>query len=449
MGLLDAPGLAPSFKSRARWRDIAALGDSMTAPNSSRVGLVDPGAATALTSETYSHGFVPWFQALSGRDIRLVYNGGHSGQRSGYILTQADAALSTPVDALIELCGINDIIQYATAYGGDIAACENGIVSNRQAIWDKAKARGTTTVALSLAPVGALGDFTTAQRLCLLRVNDRLKRAARERTDVIWVDIHAIGVDVANANAYPKANYALDTLHPTALYAFKVGQKLNEVIGIKFAPLDGLIAAQLDSTHNDALSLNLFRAHNGLFVGGTTGTMGTGVTGAVHEGWAVDRGSSPGTPTGVCSIVAAADGVGNAQRVEITAGGAGEFLRILANTTISLANYPVGTRFDVELKARISNQTNLRTLHASGRLFFSGGASTSPIQSNALVASAAHGAVPLPDSNFDLTLAMPPVYVPLDATALTTFRVELLPTFNAAGSATIDISRVSVRVTKP
>lgn len=431
-----------------RWRTVATLGDSIISADSTNQGVVDPGVSSP-SSSNYSHGIVTNFAAISQKDVSQVFNGGYSGQRSDYVLTQAASALATSPDVLIELCGVNDLAQLATTFAGNSTACENAIVTNRTAIWDAARAKGVPTVALSLTPVGNLGGFTSAARYCLQRVNARLKKIAAARRDTIWVDIHEIGVDPADANSYPRTNYALDTLHPSALFAYKIGQRLSTVIGSRFAPTGNLISAQLDSLFSDSASLNFLNPVNGMFVGGTAGSAGSGISGTVHTGWTVDRGSSSGAPTGVASIVTAADGVGNAQRVVATANNPGESLRFLARTAPLISQLPAGSKVEVFFKVNVTSQTNLRSVQAATKIYFTGGIQSSPMASFSLSVSGGPGVVALPDTTYEMLVRVPPVYVPTDAVSIQFLDLEVIPQFNAAGSATVDISRVSFRATLP
>lgn len=445
MGILDIPGISRMqadvrYKRPNLLRTVAALGDSWTALNSSlSPGQFNPPEATALSSETYGHSILSWACGISGNRLQQAYIGGFSGQTSIYILANSAATLASGADFLVELCGINDINQYATVYGGDLVAAENGVVANRQAIWDAAVTKGMTVIAMAIPPVGALPGFTSNQQKVVYRVNARLKAAAAGRKNVTWLDINTLGMDFTSITAQPIAGLLVDTLHPMARYSYIIGKALSDVMTPLTAPYVPRPSSYYDSIDQDTSSSNLLPARFGLFIDGTAGAIGTGTTGTVATGWLSDKGQSGGSPSAVASIINAASGRGKAQRLVITSTSANEYIRLkyTSNNPSIVAGQSAYAEFTVDISAATNFLVPRGQLRANYTL---GGAQSI----TSYVLSPRSNDTGPQDGTMSFVLRTPLVWIPSGATGITSFEFEMQFSFAGSGGATVDVSSCSL-----
>lgn len=420
---------------------IAAIGDSIVANcYSQSPSAYNPAGTTS--SNFNARSWIGWLNALSGNSFTPVYIGGVAGERTDQILTRLPIALSYAPRWLIDEGGTNDVSQIT-----DPVACENAIVNNRLTVWSAAQKTLTRVIALSVPPVTSATAFNATQQAVIARVNRKLKALAAIFPNVTYVDTHGTLVDPTSASGYALTANNFDAIHPSPRGAFLMGQRIWNAISSQVTPYTGLIASQTDCVQIDALSRQLVNGADALFLGGTGGTAGTNVTGTVATNWTCGI-ATGSTGTAVASIVAAPDGVGNAQRLVISGAANNDEFRWLHFTTNTLAQIPAGTRFYMEVAVQVTSPVNLRCIYVSPFVQFTGGAASSPQASYGLLPTT--GDSPIPNSGFGgssapFVIRSPVVQMPSDATALSQVRAQVFAAFGAAsGSATVDVYRVSL-----
>ena len=448
MGTIDPKGgLAQSAVSGGAGAGVlrvVTLGDSIIGPEAT-VEDYDPTSPSTAVGQytTRARGFVPILNALLGGVLKAVYRGGITGNTVSQIAARRSAVLARAFDVLVEDGGTNDVSGYVALYSSDIAACVSAVVAARVATWQEAIAAGAKMViALNCLPVGSSSTYTTTQKTALLRINEGLKRAAFDYGIVRLVDAHAAIVDPTSATGLVKASALYDNdRHPSAYGMFLIAKQamLDQGIASLKRPRP-LLSSALDCIQNDTSSSNILNTATGLVTGSTGVASGTGVSGGtVVTGVTMSRFLGSGASI-AASIVAAADGVGNAQRATITSAVAGDQVRILVLPGITVTELPKGSWGYFECKVDVSSGVNLHSITVSCGTQYTGGTPASPLVSFACAASTSETGGGIVSES--LILASEPVYFPADATALSFTKGEVYATFGGAGGAVVDVSRM-------
>lgn len=417
---------------------VALLGDSITAYNySGTSGKYPPDTVT--DGGTNAAGYFTWANALLGNPFNVVYYGGVSGERSIEILARADTVLGSGCKWLFELSGTNDIGQIANPpYSGSYPACEAGIIANRVALWNKAKALGVKVVALAIPPVLAGQGWSLPNRNLVQRVNRQLKDLAQVSTNVIWVDTHAAMVLTSDANGYGVTGYYSDNIHPNAAGGYQMGKAIAAALTGLVKPYNGLVSSQVDCIQSDTSSKNLLQASIGLFQGSVAAT--APVTGTVATNVNVLRNS--GTATIASSQVASPDGVGLAQHLVFT-GVANDQVQVQLGVAGYLApsatDFPPGSKGYFECAIKVSGATNFayptmdcRLNHNLGTVFTTGFDTT--------ISGVAVGTG---SDSYTLVMRSGVFQLPLGAT-INYVRAFINMYLTGIGGATVDIYRASV-----
>lgn len=417
------------------------IGDSILGGNYSvQASVINPSGV--YSTAMLGRGLFNWANALAGMPFTFVYNGGVSGERSDQILARVATVMANQLEWLFEMCGINDVGQLAAQYASNATACENAIVANRIAIWAYAVGRGAKVVALSILPPAVSQGMSATQKTIIARANRRLKDTA-VRSGVIWVDAHSQVVDTSAATGVGVTSYFYDGLHPSTAGAYRIGAYAATKIAPFVKKYDGLPSNQLDCFQQDSTSYNLMDAASGMFVSGTAGTAGTGVTASpsVATNWTLSR-TTGAAATADASIVVAPDGVGSAQRLVITSTAANDTFRWFYAPTINISQFPAGSSFYAECAVRVRSATAVKSVHLNAGCYFTGGATSSPTGSSNLFTSQSDAGSGSAD--IDLVIRTPVVTLPPDATAISSLRFELFAAFSGAGGATVDAYRCAM-----
>jgi len=425
-------------------RDVVLVGDSITAYNYQIEDTpYPPPYSSSVNNKSYiGYGYFTWANALLYQAFNVVYYGGVSGQRTDSILARVPALCNLGAGWFVEMSGTNDVAQLNGIYGGNATLAENSIVANRLAMWRLMLATNAVVIVMGMYPAGLSQSWSAAQLSLCTRVNRRLKALCAANGNLIYVDSMAAMVDQSSAAGVADASKLSDGLHPNALGAYALGKQLYLAVR-NYMPMtvaaDSLVSSQLDCIQSDTSSKNLLTASQGLFLSGTSAAAGAGMSGTQVTAWAVNR--QVGSGTAVASVVPDSDGVGNAQRLVITSGGAGEVFRCyVAATGVSISNVPAGTQWYAESKVVVSGATGLKGCHLEARIDFTGSAMASPIENDSLYMPTVSGSN---SDSYTVILRTPLVTLPVDATGLTTLRGGVYMCFNAAGGATVDVSRVA------
>lgn len=423
------------------------LGDSLLGQECT-IEDFDPTTPYPGAYSTRARGMVSTLNARYGRPFNIVYFGGVTGTTTTQILARTTKAFVNAFDVLFEDGGTNDISLTVNGtpqeWGGSLAACEDGVVANRIAVWNKARAKGCGLInAIGIPAVGSVAAWSTAQKTTALRINRRLRDAARSFANVRFHDIMEASVDTASVAGLAKASVLYDNdKHHSAyggyLYSKKMGAD-NLVAGLKRERL--MVSSPLDCVQSDASSKNLLNTAIGLVTGTPIPATGTGVTGGnIVTGMSVGRFGGTGASI-AASIVPAPSGVGNAQRFVITSAVAGDQVRVVVLPGISITEFPKGSWGYFEAMVKITGATGLIAVSAAAGVQFTGGSLSSPQTSFGMASSTTETGSGYGDET--LTLVSEPVYFPADATGFSFIKGEFYPTFGAAGGATLDFYQLS------
>jgi len=438
-GLKDADAIVLTPASEVG-HACACLGDSETANGfSGTTGDVYAYYDGAANRAWYTRGYLPWVIAYSGNSLNLLYQGGVAGERSDQIVARLATAVSFKPKILFVQFGVNDIAQLATYYGGDVVLCEDTILQNMNAVIDGAASIGAFVVIKSMTPQTSASSFSADQLMLILRVNARFRKLGAGNR-VIYADTYQDFIDPVSASGYCKAGLKIDATHVNGTGGRMEGERVWNCISKHVSTAYAGISSLADSSVTDPLNKNLMSGSVGLFQG-TTGTVNTGITGQAATGWTI---SKNGTGSGVASVVAAPDGIGNAQKVVITASASGDGVSI-SNLlpSPSLAKTPVGSSFVVEYYCRVTSQTNLLSIEGVLQTNCVGvglkiGSVLSPIVGDPAVISG---------DTQTFILRSPPIFIPAGTTSISYMQFVIAAKFAGAGGGTLEVWRAVVNKT--
>jgi len=442
-----AGGSAITGDRAAFWGDsIASLGFTASTTDSPIVGDMTNQQASAYNPRAWAN----WANALLGLPFNFVYNGGVSGEHSGQILARSADVLAANPKWCFFISGRNDVTLYASVYGGDVAVTEAAVMSNNQAAWDLLIEAGCNVITGPITTMTAAGSETAVTLGMIQRLNRKLREAALSRDGVIWVDFQAAFVDATNVNGYTLASRYFDSNHPGAEGAYLAGKAIATQLSQYVRPYKGLVSSQYDCFQKDALSKNILSAIDGLFVGGTSASAGTGVTGTQLTTATINR-SVGAAATAVASVVAAPllsgilaeqQAVGNAQQLVITSTAANDQFKITIPSNVNFTQFPAGSTVYGECGVDVSAATNLVSVACEVSLTYTGGTPASPSVSRTLYQVASKTGTG--SDSYSAYLRTPTVTLPANATGLTQVAINWYVTFSGAGGATVKIFRASL-----
>jgi len=393
---------------------------------------------TISARSTRSRGILPVLNALMGMPFLPVYYGAVTGTTTNTILASAANIFNRNFDMCFEDGGTNDISLFVTEWV-TLAAAEAGVVANRQAVWAKAIAAGAKCiVALAIPPVGASAGWTTAQKAAACRINAALAKAAAQNACIRWIDLHEPLVDSTLSTGLMKTSVLWDSdKHPGSYGAYLIARKIMQDAWIaSMAIKRPMLSSQLDCIQNDTSSKNLLNASVGLATGATGASGGTGSSGTILNGITTNR--VVGTPSTVASIVAAPNGVGNAQRLVVTSGALNDQVRALILPGSTLTEFPRGSWGYFECLCQVTSATNFLAVTVTAGATWVGGSLSSQTAVGLSLPNTGETGSAYTNSDI-LTLVSEPFYMPTDITSLTFNKGELFFTFSDVGGATFDI----------
>ena len=419
---------------------MVVIGDSILGQSATREDF-DPTVLDTTVGQ-YSlraRGVVTTLLVQLGMALDVVYWGAISGQVVREIAAREANVFNRAFDVVIENGGTNDVSLYATEWGGSLTACENGVVASRIARWQNAISKGAgLVIALDCLPVGSASVYTTAQKQTLLRINRRLAEAARLYPSVRWVDGSAALTDPTSATGLVRAGTLYDNdRHPSAWGAWLIAKEAMRDAAIAAMKVQRpVLSSALDCIQSDATSKNVLNTATGLVTGSTGAAGGTGMSGTVVTGLTASRYTGSGA-TIAASVVAAPNGIGNAQRLVVSSAVAGDAVRALILPGVTAAEVPQGTWGYFECMVQITSGVNLYAVCALAGTVYTGGSLGGALSSSvmAFASNESGGAI----ASETLYLRSPPVYFPSDATALTYVKGEVYLQFGGAGGCTADL----------
>lgn len=388
-----------------------------------------------------ARGWVNALNLLLGQPLDVIYWGAITGQVEREISARQDAVMDRPFDVLFDNGGTNDVSLFATEHGGSLTTCENAVVASRIARWDAALTRygAKVIIALDCLPVGSSSGYTTAQKQCLLRINARLAEAARSRPGVRWVNGTAALIDPTSAGGLVKAGTLWDNdRHPGAYGAWLIAKEaLRDATIASLATQRPVLSSQLDCIQSDAASKNILHTDTGLVLGSTGAASGAGMSGTVIQRLTGSRNFGSGAAV-AASIVAAPNGIGNAQRFTITSAVASDQVRALILPAITVTEFPKGSWGYFECMVKVSSGVNLQNVAVVAGVNYVGGTPAPNLASGVMsLQNSEIGVGGIVEET--MYLRTPPVYFPADATSLTFVKGEIFSVFGGAGGAVLDM----------
>lgn len=424
---------------------VIELGDSILGADTS-VEDFDPTVLNTATGQYFRRfrGIGSLLNSKLGHPFIPVYYGGVTGNTVSQIAARRTAIFNRQFDVLLENGGTNDVSQYVSLYGSDLVACENAVVAARIATWVAAGAAGCQLViAIDCIPVGSSSAYSTAQKGTLLRINRRLREAATSYPFVRWQDCTQALINPASATGLVIANTLYDNdRHPSGYGCELItGLMITDSVIAGLKHTMPIVSSRLDCIQNDTNSNNLLHTDIGLMQGAQiTAGAGTGVTtagSATISGISFSRNIGT-TATVLPTIVAAPNGIGNAQRMTITLASAGDQIRMLILPGNTVSDLPKGTWARLECMITVSSGVNCLGVSADAGVQYTGGTPASPLASLDLAVSLSEVGGSVVSETF--TLISPPVYFPANATALSFNKADIYVSFGgAAASAVVDV----------
>jgi lysophospholipase L1-like esterase len=403
---------------------VSLLGDSRTAVNR----VLNAGVNLAVWNAS---GVFSQLRARSGQRLRLLYNGGVSGDRTDQINARVDTALSYFPGLVIYWAGINDIGQnYPTAATSGATA-----FANIKAAGEKCIASGAQFLVFADYPAAGWNATQVAQ---LFELNARLSNWAQTTAGVILFDTCRYVLDYTTATApTQKTGMTYDGVHPTMRLAYTLGKGLDGLISPSIPNLGPKRIAGMQDNFA-ANPWELLANGNHITTSGGAGSGAGGVTGTVPSGMNISRTGT--TAATAVSTAAAADGVsGNDCVLTITGAAANDVIR--ARHLPTLGNFVLGATYQAMCDIDVSATSGLDSV----RLAFE--YEDSSVAYLSIDQNYATGERPgIPDAEtYTQTLLTDPITIPLSAT-LTNARWYIEVRFNtAAGAATIKMRNCSLR----
>lgn len=358
--MLNADGNALVVGTDPEQYPLTPLSGFRLATDGNSITAVSGGPVTTQLAPTTDAGWVTWAMGYTSLKFRWTENQAVSANTT----TQRRVALpnwvpNTTANMLAFLEGTNSIAGYVTGGATETAAANLAFADLLAYLSDVRSYGKFKRIFLGTVPP----RNTTAARNA---ANDLYNRQVRElcASDPVYVlvDFWDAMVDPTSATMFTKANYLRsdDFLHPTPKGARAMGLKFSQAVANMELPKSNLVpnSALVRSIQSDALFIN----SNPLFTGGDTGSLIGSATGTVKAGWRA--GINTGTMTCAASVVADAEGIGNAQRITVSGAALNSIAQIGINITEAIP-YQVANDYIRGLASiRWSGAANVKAIYA-------------------------------------------------------------------------------------
>lgn len=430
----DVMCIAQSIRSRLAsvGRGAAILGAParLASDGNSIIALAGaPVAPTTSLAPTTDASPVTWALAMSERRMRWVENQGVSG----HSIATRTAALPTWVpqstaNVLLFLELTNSITAYV-ALGQSTTQVVASVLADLDTYLGAVRAYHKFQVIYlgTCTPRGVSGSVPDALARNVIHelVNAGVRQRCANQNGLVLVDFHNAIVDRSSATLEALANTVRtdDKLHPTPKGARAMGLACATVWNKTALPNSAL--RPLSQFNRSMNAASPFTNSNPLMIGtpSAAGLVG-GATGLTAPNVRVNK---SGTVAAVASVVAAADGIGNAQRAVATAAASGDFIQVLtASGTESSQFYTQGDYLQGVADVRITGMVNVQAIE--------------------IVVTAIIGASNLAIAGHSTTVATAAV-ADFDNTDLTAPFSMSTPAFKFQAGAPGAVFNVSVRVT--
>jgi lysophospholipase L1-like esterase len=296
-------GAAKAFSKKGQSK---ALGDNSLCLYGDSITDFYANISSGTPNITYSQGisYARQMQLFARNRFKITAEYGVAGETMAQIRARVATVIADPARNVFLLAGINSITSATPTPTADI-------ISDNKAIWDALQAAGKRVIQPTIMLARQI--TTAAQRLVFDQVNAWIMSEGPKR-GIIVIPWHHLWADPVDGKPHGPSQSApwttIDGTHPSSYGAALMGKYAADIL----APLFPANGAQL--TYSNADSANAIT--NGMMVNTAgTGLLNAVTNSAVADGWKlVTSVSQVATPT----IVASTDGLGNWQRVQITAG---------------------------------------------------------------------------------------------------------------------------------
>jgi hypothetical protein len=303
-----------------------------------------------ISNEACFHGEGPFCYLAPSRP--KLFNCGISGATSQTILRYSvPQAIAAGADMVWLRAGPNDVV------AGDLEATYANIEASARLI----EAAGAFLLISTIPPFGvnsAGGAFTANLAARIRNLQKTLKNSA-------LVDEHAMGVDPASSTGSARAGYlATDNTHFTPVFAKLIGARVQSILDSRYGRAPSPCPASAMDAYNVTTNPSSTQPFpNPTLATATGGTAGTGTTGTAASGITTFA-TGAGTP--VASVVAAANGIGNAQRLVGTPAAYNDLMRCTtrASETIVAGLLIPGKRYKAVGRLRVTGLTGQAVLQS-------------------------------------------------------------------------------------
>jgi lysophospholipase L1-like esterase len=285
-----------------------------------------------------------WANARTGHRLKVIYNGGVSGDCSDQMLARVAPAIASGAGTLVVRIGVNDVNNSGVGYttrntvgpnqGVAVTTSNVALICFQNIQWavQQFLQNGGQKVILFLESGAEV--FGTGQIAATIDLNQRIREFAEVTRGVLlhdaWTLMHNPAASTASTLRF-KTGYAAEATgsgtHESNLGAYMGGKVLANLITANYAELPFLPS---DVNEITSITLNNLLL-NPLFMttSGGTGSGSNGVTGTIPGSWTVDRFGGGGTQTVAVSTGAPADGSpGNECVLACTFAAAGDTIRL-------------------------------------------------------------------------------------------------------------------------
>lgn len=345
---LQASSIVPTPRGGAM---LAADGNSITA--------LAGAPTTSQLAPTADSGWLNWGLAFAGQSIRWVDNQAVSGHTINQRTAQLQNWVPTTIaNTLVFLEGTNSIAGYVTAGNSDAVAAQLAW-ADMQAYLSAVRSFGKfkQIILPTCTPRGSSASRNAAHDW----FNRKLRDLCSNDSFYLLVDFWRVVVDPTSTAMSARANYLRsdDNLHPTPKGCRAMGKAFATSVSGLSLPTSNLLPTSALTRAIDSSSSVI--NSNPTFIGGNTGSLLNGATGAVKAGWRA--GIVSGTATAVASVGADDEGYGGSQILTVSGAASGTICGIIINATEALTYAAIGDFLKGIAKAKWSGASGVKAIY--------------------------------------------------------------------------------------
>lgn len=419
-----------------------------------------PASAAPTGTVTYMNldvlqdtGFMGMANAMMGGCLSYTVNAAVGGESSTQTLARVNDAISnafltsSPTYCIVHT-GTNDIIGMGAATAAATAAT---IKTNLAAIYTALLNAGIVPIASTILPIdNTYAGYAATWAQTIMRVRDWMFDYCSKNPRILLFDGYQAVVNPLSATANFTAANTVDHVHPSKQGCLVLAQALELLLSecvpqyTRISTVNGSggspagVGSYGSSTDNPELIDNALMTGTGGTSTNTAGGTVTGPTGAavIPAGFTVQNTGNAGQTISI-GVVPSSDGIGQDLIITFTSAAAGDGFNVKKSAPAPFARWNAGDV--VQFETRVSGS----------------GIGTGVLQyinccCNITVSTVASGPYAISSngtdtyqSDFDMTLAAPPLTVP--ASGVTNGTPSVFVTHAAAGTATYRISGWSLR----